>query len=117
MDKHLLAQYYAMADVTLLTSKKETFSMICAESLCCGTPVVGFRAGAPEQIALPTFSSFVEYADEDALYHEVIEMVKKGKAPDISTHAKQRYDNRNVADAFIRLYSSALSNRDQKEML
>lgn len=45
MDQNRLAEYYSMADVTLLTSKKETFSMIVAESLCCGTPVVGFKAG------------------------------------------------------------------------
>jgi len=45
-----LAQLYSMAHITLLTSKKETFSLICAESMCCGTPVVGFSAGAPELI-------------------------------------------------------------------
>jgi glycosyltransferase involved in cell wall biosynthesis len=45
-DQELLAKYYSMADVTLLTSKRETFSMVCAESFCCGTPVVGFKAGA-----------------------------------------------------------------------
>ena len=52
-DQTTLAQYYSMADVTLLTSKKETFSMIVAESLCCGTTVVGMKAGGPESIALP----------------------------------------------------------------
>ena len=34
-----LAKLYSMADVTLLTSQRETFSMVIAESLCCGTPV------------------------------------------------------------------------------
>ena len=37
--------------------------MVTAESLCCGTPVVGFKAGAPEQIAIKEFSEFVEYGD------------------------------------------------------
>ena len=66
-DQKLLAQHYSMADVTLLTSKKETFSMIVAESLCCGTPIVGFRAGGPEAITLPEYSAFVEQGDLDAL--------------------------------------------------
>lgn len=75
-DQKLLAQYYSMADVTLLTSKKETFSMVVAESLCCGTPVVGFKAGAPEQIALPEFSKFVDYNDCNALFDVLISFLK-----------------------------------------
>lgn len=66
-DPATLAGYYSLADVTLLTSLRETYSMICAESLCCGTPVVGFRAGAPEGISLPDYSRFVEQGDVDAL--------------------------------------------------
>lgn len=66
-DPMVLAEYYCAADITLLTSKKETFSMVCAESLCCGTPVVGFEAGAPERIYLPDFSRFVPPGDMDAL--------------------------------------------------
>ncbi|MEK4514276.1 glycosyltransferase [Paenibacillus sp. FSL H8-0122] len=62
-----LAAYYSMADLTVLTSERETFSMICAESLSCGTPIVGFKAGAPETIALPDFSDFVEYGDINSL--------------------------------------------------
>lgn len=66
-DPATLARYYSLADVTLLTSRRETYSMVCAESLCCGTPVVGFRAGAPEGISLPAYSRFVAQGDTDAL--------------------------------------------------
>ena len=41
--------------------------MPCAESLCCGTPVVGFEAGAPEQIALKDYSEFVPFGDLDQM--------------------------------------------------
>lgn len=73
-DQKLLATYYSLADVTLLTSQKETFSMVTAESLCCGTPVVGFKSGAPEQIALKKFSRFVDQGDIDALHDELINL-------------------------------------------
>lgn len=66
-NQHELAAWYCAADATVLTSHRETFSMVTAESLCCGTPVVGFRAGGPESIAPPSCSEFVEYGDLDAL--------------------------------------------------
>jgi putative colanic acid biosynthesis glycosyltransferase len=58
-----LAEYYTLADVTLLTSKMETFSMVCAESLACGTPVVGFEAGAPSEIIPEGYGYFAPYGD------------------------------------------------------
>ena len=58
-----LAELYRRARVSMIVSKRETFSMPCAESLCCGTPVIGFEAGAPEQIALREYSEFVSYGD------------------------------------------------------
>ena len=74
-----LAEYYSMADVTLLTSKRETFSMVVAESLCCGTPIVGFEAGGPESIALTSNSKFVAYDELDKLYNELIHTVESGE--------------------------------------
>ena len=62
-----LAEYYSMADVTLLTSSRETFSMVTAESLCCGTPVVGFQAGGPESICTKGHTKFVPYNNLDDL--------------------------------------------------
>ncbi len=66
-DQRSLARLYALADATLLTSQRETFSMVTAESLCCGTPVIGFKAGGPESIALEEYCKFVAYGDVTAL--------------------------------------------------
>lgn len=66
-DQALLASYYALADILLLTSNKETFSMVSAESLACGTPVIGFDSGAPTEVAAPGFGLFVPYGDLPAL--------------------------------------------------
>ena len=76
-DPKMLASFYAKSDLTLLTSKRETFSMICAESLCCGTPVIGFRAGAPERIALKEYSDFVQYGDLNSLKEKIMAWLKK----------------------------------------
>lgn len=90
-DQALLARYYSMADVTLLTSKRETFSMVTAESLCCGTPVVGFRAGGPEQIALRQYSRFIDYGNIEELANAVAEAVSHCKNSKISVLARSTY--------------------------
>lgn len=60
---NVLAQYYSMADIFLLCSERETYSMTCAEALSCGTPVVGFKCGAPETVFKGAYVKFVEYGD------------------------------------------------------
>ena len=66
-----LASYYNIANITLLTSKRETFSMVCAESLACGTPVVGFKAGGPESVFAGDYARFVEYGDISGLGYAI----------------------------------------------
>ena len=45
--------------------------MVTAESLCCGTPVVGLEAGGPESIALKEFCSFVRQGDIESLINAI----------------------------------------------
>ena len=91
-----LSEWYATADVTLLTSKKETFSMIVAESLCCGTPVVGFKAGAPEMIAIEEYSEFVEYGNIDRLVFCLQMWLEKEINTDVVEIAKKQYSKKKM---------------------
>lgn len=109
-----LAKYYSMADLTLLTSKKETFSMVTAESLCCGTPVVGFKAGAPEQIALENYSSFVDYGNIEELKGTVLEFIDKNfDKKEISKEAIQKYSKDVMCKNYIEVYKK-LINMEKK---
>ena len=104
-DSHYLAALYSMADATILTSKKETFSMVCAESLSCGTPVIGFKAGAPEQISLAEYSHFVSYGDTKALIEAAHECLNKVfDKNDISYQAHLLYSKESMAHQYIELY-------------
>lgn len=106
-DQKELAAYYSMANVTLLTSKRETFSMVCAESLSCGTPVVGFEAGAPETIALQKFSTFVKYGDLNKLEFAIRDwiFVKDKRADEISSLASNRYSRNKMMEKYIDIYT------------
>ena len=86
--------------------------MSAAESLCCGTPVVGFRAGGPEQIALPQYSEFVEYGNVDALCEATQRMLSSAfdhKA--ISDAARETYSNEKMAEDYLKIYESCLGQQ------
>lgn len=104
-DQKTLASFYSMADITLLTSKKETFSMVVAESLCCGTPVVGFRAGAPEQIALSEYSEFVPFGDLDKLEKAVEFKLKNfNNKKRITSEASRSYSDELLFTNYKKIY-------------
>ena len=105
-DPHLLAEHYSMADALLLTSSRETFSMVCAESLACGTPVIGFDSGGPPEIAPSGYGRFVPYADLNALESVVLDVKRSAgvsnTAQKCAAFAKQNY-SRNI---MIKSYES-----------
>jgi glycosyltransferase involved in cell wall biosynthesis len=104
-DPRQLAAWYRAADVTVITSRRETFSMVCAESLCCGIPVVGFAAGGPETIALPAYSQFVEQGDAEGLRRGIEQMMLAAHDPvAVAAAAQAVYDRRRLAEETLAVY-------------
>ena len=111
-DQRELAERYRKAQLSVLVSERETFSMPCAESLCCGTPVVGFKAGAPEQISLPEYSAFVEFGDISGLAALIRTWLsREGLDRDtIAADAKRAYSSETMVHAFMEVYRRVLWN-------
>lgn len=108
-EQEALADYYSIADVTVLTSLRETFSMVTAESLCCGTPVVGFEAGGPESIALSEYSKFVPQGDVEALKHALLEMLNTSwKRDEIGKKALDIYSGKQMVKEYVKVYQRFL---------
>ena len=111
-DQINLAKYYSISDVCLLTSIRETFSMVTAESLCCGTPVVGFKAGGPETIAIPEYSSFVDQGDDDELEKKLREMLKKKvDKKELSHLACPKYSDQTMCETYRGIYQEMLQSK------
>lgn len=107
IDNNLLPLYYSLADVSIILSRRETFSMPVAESMCCGTPVVGFEAGGPESIALKKYSRFVEYGDIDNMKKQIETMFELNlDCKKLSDEARKIYSNTNMINNYIELYNS-----------
>lgn len=106
-----LAMYYSMADVTVITSKRETFSMVCAESLSCGTPIIGFKSGGPEQVSLHEYSEFVEYGDIELLQNTINKWLLKNnylrKLRELNVD--QYYSKERMCSNYIKIYNQLLN--------
>lgn len=103
-----LAKFYSIADVLLLTSQKETFSLVTAESLACGTPVIGFDSGAPVEVAPTGYGHFVPYGRIDLLAQAVnnffdgkLEMYDSNSCREF---ACKNYSNRTMYRDFLSIY-------------
>jgi len=105
-----LAELYSNAAVVLITSRRETFSMVTAESLCCGTPVVGFKAGGPESIALLEYSRFCAQGDLEALKKNIETISNLKNRDEISKSAIAKYSKSTMIQKYINVYKSFLSD-------
>ena len=68
--------------------------------------MVGFKAGAPEQISLPAYSEFVEFGDLDALQRVLTEWLscKNPNRCKIAEQAANVYSDDTMVQKFMELY-------------
>lgn len=104
-----LAALYAGAKATILVSERETFSMVTAESLCCGTPVVGFMAGGPESIAIAAYTKFVEYGNVEQLCQALQSVLANEWDKEvIAAESKKCYDRKVMTEGYLSIYKKLI---------
>lgn len=107
-DKNLLANIYSQSDVSLSFSKSESFGMTCAESLCCGTPFIGFKCGGTESIALERYTRFCDYGDIKTMkkFIDEFSFINKKQGHIISLMANKIYSSEVMAEKYYEVYKS-----------
>ena len=106
-DKDYLASLYSIADLFVICSEKETFSLTCAEAICCGTTVAGFRCGAPESVFDEPFATFVEYGNIDKLENVIINKINSPlDRKYIASYGYENFSEKNMLCEYLTLYNS-----------
>jgi glycosyltransferase involved in cell wall biosynthesis len=80
-----VARAYREATLTVLPAVDEAFGLVLAESMACGTPVVGVASGSMPEIVSPAVGRLAAPDDPDGLARAIIEVVQM--AADAATPA------------------------------
>jgi glycosyltransferase involved in cell wall biosynthesis len=107
-DRRALARAYGEAWVAALPSSSEAFGLVLAESLACGTPVVGHRDGAiPELVDRPElgrmFDRLEPYAVAQALL-EALELAHRPQTREQCRRHAERYSSQLCSERYVELY-------------
>ena len=112
-DTNELAEWYSMADVFLICSKRENFPTTCLEALACGAPIVGIDQGGTKETAPVPYGKFVEGKNSDTIIDVIncqigLHLNKKA----IRSFAINNYSIEQMYKNYFVLYSDRLVNND-----
>lgn len=112
-----LTEFYALADVFVITSKCDNFPTVCLEALACGTPVVGFDVGGIAETAPQMgIGRFVEMNDLEEmvkaidyfLMEESLKNIKKCRSYATLYFSKQHMNNK-----YIKLFQELIRSGEE----
>jgi len=107
-----LVQYYSMADVLLNLSPEETFGMVTAEAIACGTPAIVTNSTANPEIVGHNCGDVVKKECAiDVLLRIMLKIKKKGKKHYEShclTFAQKTFNSTQGIKDYINLYLSSM---------
>lgn len=107
VDAEKLAEYYSSADVCVNVTKAETFGLVTAESICCGTPVIVYNNTASPELVAEGCGYVVEEKDGiDAIFKTLKEINLNGKRKyyDACVASSSRFSKQKAIREYINVY-------------
>jgi glycosyltransferase involved in cell wall biosynthesis len=120
LDRRLLAQYLAAADVSVHSAKAETFSLWLGESLACGTPPVTVRVGGIPEVVQDGVTGFVVEPGDSAAFGRALvallsdDQLRSRMSKAGSVHALSHLGLARMVDDYRGLYREILDREADK---
>ena len=106
-NQNLLTQWYSTADVYINFSVEETFGLVVAEAMACGTPAIVMNSTACPEVMDTNTGFVVEPSDLEAVKAAIEEIKTKGKKA-YSLKCKDRihslFDLKRMQREYLELY-------------
>ena len=112
-NKNDLRDLYSLADVYVNTSVEETFGLITAEALSCGTPAIVYNATACPEVISPETGFVIEKGNIKELLKAIGQIKKIGKkhyTKSCRERARTMFDKNERNLDYLNLYESLLKH-------
>jgi glycosyltransferase involved in cell wall biosynthesis len=112
-DEKLMALLYSSSDLFILPSIEDNLPNTMLESLCCGTPVVGFSIGGIKESITNGINGYLaQEISSKSLAAEIVRFLTNRHLFSniiISKNASEKYSLKKQADDYISVYSKLLN--------
>jgi len=108
---HEVLKELAVADFMVMNSRTETFSMICAESIMAGTPVIATRCGGPESFVHSGNGILIGVDNPTELLEAIRFMIRNHNAYDkqkMKSEMNEKFGMESITEKLKRFYSSVV---------
>ncbi|MGE5431212.1 MAG: glycosyltransferase [Syntrophomonadaceae bacterium] len=109
-----LDKYFFQSDIFILPSKYETFSVVTAEALAHGLPVIITRCGGPEDFVGEDQGLRVDGFDEKSIAEAIEQMFTKWQDYDpsfLNKYAQERFSIGAVSEKLAGIYQKVLTDK------
>lgn len=107
----MLRKIYSIADVSLLTSRKEPFGLVIIEAMACGAPVIASDDGGASDIVTPEVGLLFESENEQALaicLESVLDGEYEFDRDQVAKYASMNFSQDNSIGRLIEIYESII---------
>lgn len=110
-DVRTLAEIYTMADVFLNPSYEDTFGLVNAEALACGTPVITYRTGGCTEIVTEDCGIVVPCGDVAAMLAAAEKLQNEPFSAEKCRQRAERFDHKKRYLDYITLYKETAGDK------
>jgi len=106
-------KYLSECSFLVMNSNQETFSLICAEALCCGRPVVATRCGGPEEFLSGELGILIDPSNQNQLTEAMNKMIRQYRSYDpdkLKQFANGHFSATRVGKMYFDIYQDLLLN-------
>jgi len=110
-----LGQYYTKSDFFVMNSNYETFSVVTAEALGYGLPVIITRCGGPEEFVKEDMGIIIEPKNQKQLEDAILNMLDNFQNYDknyLHEYIKSKFSSETIGSLFYELYQNTLKNNE-----